>query len=289
MSKSAPELFVTEYENRIRQTFQRKGAKLLRTIRNKDPKGKEKVVMFVAGQGEAVERPARHQDIPFMNASRTKVELMLKAYFAGDPVDWEDLESMELDDVQTIADSAAYALGRKVDDVCITEMNGTALKVGDATKPMSLAFALEAIELAREQHWDEEEGSWFCAIPPNFWSHLMTYEQFAKAEFVGNENLPFLNKGNSRRWMGVDWMIHTGLKDVTGDATAKRGLLYFGPAIAGAGEPAGSDITWHGGQKQRWEIMDKVRAGCKRHEAEAVIAIEAAIDVDLRNAEHPAP
>lgn len=289
MSKQVSELFKTEFESRVRHTFQRRGGKLLRTVRNKDPKGKEKVVMFVGGRGEAVERPARNQDIPFMNAGRSRVELLLKACFAGDPIDWEDLDSMELDDRQTIADQVAMALGRKVDDIIIDEMNGTTETAGAAAEPMSLRHILQGVEKARELHWDEEEGSWYGLLHPNHWSHLMTYKQFTSADYVSNENLPFLNKSNSRMFNGVIWTTHTALRTVSGEANQHRALLYFGPAIAAAGEPAPTDITWQGGQKQRWDIMGKVRAGCKRHEAEAVIAIPAATNIALREALHPAP
>lgn len=287
--KQASVQFVTKFENRNRQTFQRRGKRLIQTVTNKDPKGKEKIVLFVAGQGEAVERPATNQKIPYMNAGRSKVELILKAYFAGDPIQWEDLESMELNDIQTIADTVALALGRKSDDVIIEELNGTAKVAGDATKPFSYGMALEGIEEARELHWDEEEGAWFWLLHPNHWSHLMTYKEFANADYVGNENLPFLNKANSRNWMGINFMVHKGLKQVVGNANATRSLLYYGPAIAASGEPAPTDISWMGGQDQQWSIMGKGRFGAKRHEAEACLAVEAATNIALRNAEHEAP
>lgn len=286
MSKQIDQLHKVEYENRVRHTFQRRGNKLLKTTSTRDPKGKSEVKIFVAGQGEAVERPSRHQPIPFMNAGRTRVTLPLKAYFAGDPLDWEDNESFELDDLQTIADQSAMALGRKVDDVIITELNGTTVKVGDGTEPFSLKMHLQITEQASNLNWDEEEGSIFHLVCPNAWAHMMTYKQFTSSDYISDENLPFLNRMNSRNFDGVYYIKHKGLKSPA--PGEMRSLCYFGPAIAAAGEAVGAAPEWRGGREQQWVVMDKVRTGCKRHEADAVIAGHYKI-ADVRNALHPDP
>lgn len=285
--KSAPTLFVTEYEKRIEKKFQRHGGKLLPTCRNKDAKGKEKVKIFVGGTGEAVERPSRNADIPFMNSGRSSVELALKAYFAGDPVDWEDLEAMEIDDIQTIADTAAMAIGRKVDDVIINELDTNAGLVteGNGSEACSVRMVMNAVEKALLAHWPEEDGQWYCLLGPNAWGHMMTYKQFADADYVG-DNLPWASNSKSgiREWNGIRFIRHTGLKSPA--TNQENGLLYYGPVVAAAGAPAPSDISWMGGQKQRWEIMDKVRAGAKLSQNAGAIKLHYATNIAYQDVYH---
>lgn len=287
MSKQAPVLFVTEYEKRIEQKFQRHGGKLLRTCRNKDPKGKDKVKIFVGGTGEAVERPSRHGDIPYMNSGRTSVELALKAYFAGDPADWEDLESMEVDDIQAIADTSALAIGRKVDDVIIKEINDNAglTTEGDGTQACSVRMVMNAVEKCCLAHWPEEDGNWYCLLGPNAWGHMMTYKQFANADYVG-DRLPWAatSKAGIRDWQGITFIRHTGLTSPA--SNQENGLLYYGPSVAAAGQPAKSDISWMGGQKQYWSVMDKVRTGAKLSQTAAAIKLHYATNVAYQDVYH---
>lgn len=288
MSKQAPVLFVTEYDARIERQFQRQGGKLLKTCRNKDPKGKDKVKIFVGGTGEAVQRPSRNADIPYMNSGRSSVELQLAAYFAGDPVDWEDLESMEIDDIQTIADTAALALGRKMDDIIINELTSNAGLVteGNGSEACSVRMIMNAVEKAQLAHWPEEDGQWYCLLGPNAWGHMKTYKQFASAEYIGDENLPWSKnmRSSTREWDGVRYIRHTGLQSPA--SNQEYGLMYYGPIVAAAGQPTKSDISWLGGQKQMWSIMDKMRAGAKLSQTSGAIKLHYATNVAYQDVYH---
>jgi hypothetical protein len=256
MAKEAPVLFVTEHEKRIEHTFQRDGSQLLKTARSKDAKGKEKINIYVAGSGEAQQRPSRGGKIPYMNSGRTKVQLELEAYFAGDPVDWEDLESMEIDDVQAMADTAAMALGRKVDDVIISELTSRAANsVGDYSEAMSPKLAMTATKTALSLHWPKVKGKWFGLLDSESWNHMMEYKVFASSEYVGDA-LPFINTAYVRDWNGVVWMHQEGLN--IPDTDEVDCLLYYGPALAAAGAPTSPDISWLGGQDQMWSVMASI-------------------------------
>ena len=286
--KEAPELFVTEYEKRIETKFQRHGGKLLKTCRNKDPKGKNKVTIFVGGTGTATQRPARNAKIPYMNSGRSKVEMDLEAHFAGDPVDWEDLESMELDDIQTIADTAALALGRKMDDIIIDELttNAGLVTEGDGSQACSVRMIMNAVEKAQLAHWPEDAGSWYCLLGPNAWGHMKTYKQFANADYVNDEDLPWSKKmrTSTREWDGVRFILHTGLQSPAADQ--ELGLMYYGSTLAAAGRTEKSDIAWMPGQDQHWAVMDKMRAGAKLAQAAGAIKLHYATNVAFQDVYH---
>lgn len=287
MSKQAPVLFVTEYESRIDRQFQRQGGKLLKTCRNKDPKGKDKVKIFVGGTGKAQKRPSRNADIPFMNSGRTSVELQLEASFAGDPVDWEDLESMEIDDIQTIADTAALALGREMDDQIINEVTtNAALSEGDGAQACSVRMIMNATEKAVLANWPEEDGQWYCLLGPNAWGHLKTYKQFANADYIGDEDLPWSKKmrSSTRELDGIRYIRMNGLQSPA--ANQEYGLLYYGPNVAAAGRPGKTDIAWASGQKQRWEIMDKLRSGAKLVQTAGAIRLHYATNIAYQDVYH---
>lgn len=270
MAKEAPELFVTEHETRMEQTFQREGSDLLRTCRSKDPSNKSQVKIYVAGSGEAKQRPSRGADIPYMNAGRTSVLLDIEASFAGDPVDWEDLESMEIDDIQAIADTSALAIGRKIDDVIISELDtGAANHVGDYSATMSPDLALQAKQKALSLHWPKRRGSWYCLLDSTSWNHMLTYDVFNNADYTGDT--PFANPSYVRDWDGIIWMHNEALLVPATDQVTN--LMYYGPAVAAAGAVAPTAFDWLGGQQQQWSVMAKARHGAKLSQAAAAIQI----------------
>ena len=88
-----------------------------------------------------------------------------------------------------------------------------------------------------------DDGQRFAVIGWRQWSDLLDLQEFASAEFVGDDQLPWRGI-QAKRWLGTTWMPHSGLPLAAGVRTC---FWYHKSAVGHAiGQEITSDITWHG-------------------------------------------
>ena len=260
MSTSIDTAFVTSYEAKVHEVFQRQGSYLKDAVRTKDNVVGSTAVFQKIGKGTATTK-ARHGTITPMNQTHTAPSVTLQDFYAGDWVDKLDESKTNINERDAIASGGAMALGRKVDDQITTVLDTTTQSVITLTVTSKATVLATAIELA-EAAWDNDvpnDGQVHCVVTPRYWSQLMTLDQFQRAEYVGADGQAFrqgpaVGRGKWKDWMGIKWKMQTGLPGA-GTATAKVFLWHkmaVGYAIAQcAGNVAGNeavaaDITWHG-------------------------------------------
>lgn len=260
MSTSIDTAFITSYEAKVHEVFQRQGAYLKEAVRVKDNVVGSTAVFQKIGKGVATTK-ARHGTITPMNQTHTAPSCTLADFYAGDWVDKLDEAKTNINERDAIASGGAMALGRKVDDQITTVLDTTTQSVITLTVTSKAAILATAIEFA-EAAWDNDvpnDGEVYAVVTPRYWSQLMLLEQFNRSEFVQANGMTFttgpsVGKGKWKDWMGIKWKMQTGLPGA-GTATAKcfiwhkTALGYAVAASAGnvAGrEAVGADITWHG-------------------------------------------
>jgi hypothetical protein len=88
-----------------------------------------------------------------------------------------------------------------------------------------------------------DDGDRFAVIGWKQWSDLLGLQEFANAEYVGEDQLPW--KGTqAKRWLGTLWIPHSGL---TGNGGVRLCHWYHKTAVGHAsGADVASDITWPG-------------------------------------------
>lgn len=258
MSNTIDEAFIRQYETDVHMVFQRQGSYLLSSIRHKPNVLGKSTTFQVVGKGAATTK-ARHGTITPMNANHAPVEVTLADFYAGDWVDKLDEAKINIDERMVIARTGARALGRKIDELVTTALDGTTNTltgglVGTSTAQMR-ADLLEFVEAIVSNDVDPEEGLTYGLLTPRAYAVAMTIEEFASADFV--EDKPFAEGQPVRRWRqwgGVKWKSHTGLPGV-GTATAKS-FIYHHDAVGFASQNLSgdsenpdsvqADITWHG-------------------------------------------
>ncbi len=260
MSTSIDTAFITDYEAKVHEVFQRQGSYLKDAVRIKDNIIGSTAVFQKIGKGTATTK-ARHGTITPMNQQHTAPSTTLADFYAGDWVDKLDEAKTNINERDVIASGGAMALGRKVDDQITTALDTTSqatITLTVTSKATVLATAIQFSEAA----WANDvpnDGEVFAVITPRYWSQLMTLDQFSRAEFVGTDGSAFkagpsIGRGKWKDWMGIKWKMQTGLPGAT-TATAKAFIWHktaIGYAIAqSAGNVAGNesvaaDITWHG-------------------------------------------
>ncbi len=260
MSTSIDQAFITSFEAKVHEVFQRKGAYLKDAVRLKTDVVGATAVFQKVGKGTATTK-SRHGTIVPMNQEHTAPSVTLQDFYAGDWVDKLDEAKININDRDVIASGGAQALGRKVDDQITTVLDTTtqaAVALTLSNKGNVLASLLELVEAV----WANDvpnDGQNFAIMTPRLWSQAMTLDQFNRAEYVGADGMSFkqgpkIGVAAWKNWMNIKWKMQTGLP---GAATSSGkswvwNMMAIGYAIArSAGNVAGresvsADITWHG-------------------------------------------
>lgn len=260
MSTSITTAFITSYEAKVHEVFQRQGSYLKEAVRVKDNVIGSTAVFQKIGKGTATTK-ARHGIITPMNQAHTAPSCTLADFYAGDWVGKLDEAKTNINERDAIASGGAMALGRKVDDQITVVLDSTTQSTITLTVSTVANIRATAIEFT-EAAWDNDvpnDGLVYAVVTPRYWSQLMLLDQFQRAEYVGADGMAFktgpsIGKAKWKDWMGVKWKMQTGLPGA-GTATAKC-FIWHKTALAyavaqSAGNVAGreavaADITWHG-------------------------------------------
>lgn len=233
--------FIKQFEREVHEAYQRQGSKLRATVRNRtDVKGSSTNFPKV-GTGVAMTK-ARGASVPVMNLDHSTIEVVLSDYYAGDWLDKLDELKIAHDERAVIANSGAYALGRKTDELIINALANTSNQASTTAGGMTLAKALEAFEALGENDVPDD-GQRFAVVGYKQFSDLLAIEEFASANFVGESELPFKNM-QAKNWLGMTWIQHNGLP-LSG--TDRSCFVYHKTAVGHAsGADVTTDVTWHG-------------------------------------------
>jgi hypothetical protein len=241
MSTTIDQAFIKQFEREVHEAYQRHGSKLRNTVRVKNGVRGSSTVFQRVGKGAATTK-ARHGMVPVMNVEFSTVEAFLVDYYAGEWVDRLDELKTNIDERQVLANAGAYALGRKTDELIIEALDASTTVAGSPSTGLTKEKVLEAFELLGENDVPDD-GQRFAVIGWKQWSELLSLPEFANAEFVGDDQLPWRGS-QAKYWLGTLWIPHSGLPLRSGVRTC---FWYHRSAVGHAiGQDVVTDITWHG-------------------------------------------
>ncbi len=254
MSTSIDQSFVDQFESEVHTAYQRKGSLIRNTVRTKSGIVGQSTTFQKVGKGTAGTK-TRHGLVPVMNIDHTPVLCTLEDHYAGDWIDKLDELKIQHDERTVTVEGGAMALGRKTDDIIITNALDTASNqvlatiqndrtTGSATG-MNVGKVLETIEALMTRDVPVGDGMLFGLLAPKAWTELLAFDEFSDADKVGND-LPFKgnNIGQARNWAGVTWFPHSGLP-LSG--STRTNFVYHKPSIGHAiGQDVQVDIDWSG-------------------------------------------
>ena len=237
MASSITNAFITQFEAEVHMAYQRMGSKLKNLVRTVNGVNGSTVKFQKVAKGSANTK-ARHAEVVAMDLAHTAVSATLTDYYAADYVDKLDELKINIDERQVVAQSAAYALGRKTDEVLISTLDAAtsiAANVSSSATGMTLIKAKNMMEVFNGNDVpDDNQRYW--AVGPKQWSDLLSVDQFSRVEYVGPSDLPFPNGMTAKRWMGFLFFVHSGLSTSGSD----RLNLAFHKSAIGCG--IGSDV-----------------------------------------------
>lgn len=248
MSTSIDQAFVKQYQAEVHEAYQRQGSRLRPTVRTKSEIRGASTVFQKVGRGTAASK-SRNGIVPVMNLDHTTVECFLQDHYAGDWIDRFDELKTNVDERAVVAQAGAFALGRKTDELIIAAMDASANDAigtnagetdndGMTRNKVLLAFqALGANDVP-------DDGGRFAVVGWKQWSELLAIPEFANADYVGPDALPWKGTTQAKQWLGALWMPHSGLTKV---GALRYCYFYHKTAIGhAAASEVVTDVTWHG-------------------------------------------
>lgn len=267
MSTSIEKAFIKQFEQEVHQAYQRMGSKLRNTVRVKNSVQGSSTVFQKVGKGSASTK-ARHGMVPVMNIDHSAVECQLQDFYAGDWVDHLDELKVNIDERQVLVNAGAFALGRKTDELIIQALGAATSVAGAGTDGLTKAKVLDAFEMLGEKDVPDD-GQRYAVIGWKQWSDLLIIPEFASADYVGADELPWRGT-QAKRWLGTLWLPHSALPIQAG---ARRCFWYHRSAIGHAiGQDVTSDITWHGDRAAHF-VSNSMSQGASLIDTDGVIAM----------------
>jgi hypothetical protein len=248
VSVSFDQAFVKQFQAEVHEAYQRQGSRLRPTVRTKSEIRGASTVFQKVGRGTAASK-SRNGIVPVMNLDHTNVECFLQDHYAGDWIDRFDELKTNVDERGVVAHAGAFALGRKTDELIIAAMDATTVEAigtnagetdndGMTRNKVLLAFqALGANDVP-------DDNNRYAVVGWKQWSELLAIPEFANADYVGPDALPWKGTTQAKQWLGALWMPHSGLTKV---GALRYCYFYHKTAIGhAAASEVVTDVTWHG-------------------------------------------
>lgn len=242
MANTINQAFVKQFEREVHEAYQRQGSKLRGTVRTAGNVKGSTAVFQKVGKGVASTK-STHGIVPVMNLDHSSIEVDLEDFYAGDWVDQLDELKLNHDERAVIASAGAYALGRKTDELIIDAISAETLTaVSDDTTGMTLDKILEAFEILGGNDVPDD-GQRFCVLGYRQYSELLKLDEFASADFVGPEELPF-RTSQAKKWLGTTFVPFSGLPI---DGSGVRSCYWYHKTAIGhaSGADVQTNISYH--------------------------------------------
>ena len=239
MTTTIDNSFIKHFEADVHNAYQQQGSKLQSTVRSKSGIKGASTTFQVIGTATASTK-TRNEQIATNDISHVPVECTLTDYYSGQWVDSLDELKLGHDERKVLAQAGAYALGRKTDELIINALNGATQSIGEGA--LTKERIMQAFTVLNKNDVPDD-GERYGLLSPDAWNQLMSIEEFSNANYVG-EAYPFLTGSETRKWMGIVWIMHTGLPATDGGHSC---FIYHKSAVGHAsGQDIKTDITWHG-------------------------------------------
>ncbi len=239
MTATIDQAFVKQFEAEVHMAYQRMGSKLKSMVRNVNGVKGNTVQFQKVAKGSASTK-ARHAEVVAMNSVHSNVTATLSDFYAADYVDKLDELKVNIDERNIVAQNAAYALGRKTDSIITDtfDAGATALANNSAgtTTGMNLDKAQNVFEIFGNNDVPDD-GQRYWVVGPKQWSDLLDIDQFSRAEYIGEADLPYKGGMTAKRWLSFMWMGFSGLPT---SGSTDRHTIAFHKSSLGMG--VGSDV-----------------------------------------------
>lgn len=245
MANTIDQAFITQFESEVHLAYQRMGSKLRNTVRQATGVVGSTAKFQKIGKG-AANTKSRGSDVTAMSDPSTgdrllhsAVTVTLTDHYAPEYIDKLDEIKTNIDERQAVAQSAAYALGRKTDELIYNAMDtgANSASIADATGALVKADLLDLFETFGSADIPED-GNRYLAMNPAGYADLFNITEFASSDFVGDQNLPFAGGMSMKEFLGFKVFS-------TSAVTAGTNIAYHSSAVGlGVGADVATEVNY---------------------------------------------
>ena len=256
MSINITTAFVNQYRANVEHLLQQKGSRLRPFVRMETQNAEFEYYDRI-GSVDAVEVTSRHSDTPLISTPHDRRQVSLRDFDWADMIDRTDRIRLLIDPSSPYAQNAAWALGRKMDDVIIENAFGTAysgktgstsvthpsgdviavnyVESGSATNSgLTIGKLREAKRLLDSQENDPSDPR-YCAVTAQQVNDLLQTTEVTSADY---NSVKALVQGEINSFMGF---LFVRTERVATDSNSYRRVIAW--ARSGMLLAMGKDIT----------------------------------------------
>lgn len=246
MTRTVDIAYIRQFSDELMVLSQQDGSILLPKVKVKNVTGKSAEFERL-GSLEAVEKVSPNADSPSVDAPHSRRRVSLKDFHQGIYLDPADEIRMLIQPKNDYARNLAKALGRKMDDLIITALQGnsTAVDADGGTSNVSITHTIDEdfgaananltieklIEARRIFAANEvRDGDLTFVYNPLAQSKLLQENEVQSADYAA---IKALVRGDINTFMGFDFVVSNRVKKSTADATidnciafAREGICY---------------------------------------------------------------
>tara|TARA_B110000037_G_scaffold214283_1_gene269955 strand:- start:61 stop:888 length:828 start_codon:yes stop_codon:yes gene_type:complete len=205
MTSTIDVAFIEEYNADVHMKYRQMGSRLQAMTRKGTIQAKS--VTFQVFGALVAQGKTRNAEHTFLDPAQTKVTATMADYYVPTLVDDLDLLKLNIDEKRAHAGAHVAALAKKTDDVlkAAMEAGANSTDLGDASAIWDYDTAMDIVTTFTENEVPDD-GNRFCALHPRAWKQFLKVPEFANADYVGQEQLPFSGSMTAKFWMGTLWM-----------------------------------------------------------------------------------
>lgn len=224
--------FRTQYNDEFKYDYDREPSLLKQCVRNDGAQHGETVKWDKVGASDAANVRSRDGLIPVSQLGLSQISGTMEEHFKKYQIDSFDLFRANPNTRSAHARKGRASINKSIDQSIIDALDGSsnAINSGSAidfgTKNTFLTWIAELMD-------DDVDvnGNLWGLITPKAWLQMETITEFNSIDY--NEFKPLVDGappvGQYRKWLGVNWIRHTGL---TGKGTsAAKCYMFSGDAI----------------------------------------------------------
>lgn len=232
--------FRTKYNDEFKMDYDRTQSLLRQTVNSRGAQNGSSIVWDVVGASDAANVRSRDGLIPVSQLGLSQVTGTLEEHFKKFQIDSFDLFRANPNTRSAQSARGIASINKAIDQAIIDQLDassnainsGNAIDFGVKSTFLTWTTAMRNLDVP----WD---GRVWGLVTPAAWAQMETITDFVSIDYNAVkplvEGMP--SPGQYREWMGVKWIVHTGITNVTA-ATAKC-YIYHEDAIGHqiSGEP----------------------------------------------------
>ncbi len=219
--------FQTMYRDEWIAAFERDGSSLKSTVTTEAMiKGRIATFMTAQTSRESVTRGANGL-IPATADNLTQSTVTLTEAHDLPQKTGYNIFAGQSDQRAIMQSQSRKVINRHIDDIILAAIAGGSVVINAVASIMTKQLVNRGITRLYQANV-QNDGNVYGLLTPASWAHLSDVPDFASADYVGTkpmvEGAPQGGR-EMKRWLGVTWMVHTGLSGI-GTSAAKNYIFH---------------------------------------------------------------